>query len=290
MGWNSDGRRLASGSVDTTIKITRVDDTPQFAHEIDLKGISDTVTSLQWHPHHPDKLASVMQQDKNVRFWDARDRKNTATVPTPAANLNLTWSGDGHYVAVGDKQETVSVLDVRRMKILSKHPNSVQINGLAWSGDVKLFFQGTSRGELEVHSFPGMKKLRALQGHTASVYAVAIDRANKYVATGGADAMVNLWSMDDFCCLRNYIKMNQPVRAMNFSHDSRYLAWVVEEQNVLEVEDVEDGVSLGRVQLRMRADDVAWNPKHHMLAYPGDWGRDNIGEFGSVEFRWLQQK
>ena len=36
----------------------------------------------------------------------------------------------------------------------------------------------------------------------------------------------------------------------------------------------------------MRADDVAWNPRLHLIAYPGDHGRDNIGDYGSIELRW----
>lgn len=66
MGWDCEGRRLASGSVDASIKVTKVDDY-QCSTEVDLRGPSDTVTSLQWHPSHADKLASVSQQDKNVR-------------------------------------------------------------------------------------------------------------------------------------------------------------------------------------------------------------------------------
>ena len=37
------------------------------------------------------------------RFWDVRERenrRNTSTVATPAPNLNLVWSSDGHYLVV----------------------------------------------------------------------------------------------------------------------------------------------------------------------------------------------
>lgn len=50
------------------------------------------------------------------------------------------------------------------------------------------------------------------------------------------------------------------------------------------------GASLGRLPLKNGADDLAWNPRQHLLAFPGQHGRDNIGEFGSVEFRWLPQQ
>lgn len=37
------------------------------------------------------------------RFWDVRERearRNYSTVATPAPNLNLAWSADGHYLMV----------------------------------------------------------------------------------------------------------------------------------------------------------------------------------------------
>ena len=52
--------------MDTSIKVSKVDDY-QCSTECELRGPSDTVTSLQWHPSHADKLASISQQDKSVR-------------------------------------------------------------------------------------------------------------------------------------------------------------------------------------------------------------------------------
>lgn len=90
---------------------------------------SEAVHGLHWHPSHADKLVSIAQQDKNVRFWDLRNsssKANVATVATPAPNMYITWSSDGHYVAFVNSKETVSVLDVRSMKVLHKYPNKEQ--------------------------------------------------------------------------------------------------------------------------------------------------------------------
>ncbi len=40
----------------------------QVTTECDLKGCPDSVMSLQWHPTHSDRLASICAQDKNVRW------------------------------------------------------------------------------------------------------------------------------------------------------------------------------------------------------------------------------
>lgn len=286
LGWNSEGKRLASGSVDQSVRITRVDANCSYKQEAELRGHGDGVTNLSWHPTHPDKLASIAGAEKSVRFWDTRASKNTATVSTPGANLYLAWSPDSHFLAVANKEDVVSLVDTRRMKVVHKYPHKYQVNDLAFTRDGKALLQCTGQGEVEVLSFPDMKRIRALKGHTSPALAVALDRQQRWVATGGADAVACLWDTTDYICQRTYIGMDYPIRALSFSHDSRYLA-IAGEQQVLDVEEVESGQSLGRLTLRSSPEDVAWNPRHHMLAYAGDHGTDERGTtYGEIEFRW----
>jgi WD40 repeat protein len=63
-------------------------------------------------------------------------------------------------------------------------------------------------------SFPDMRKQRSLKGHTASVMSVALDRQQRYIATGGGDAVACLWDMEDFICQRTYIGMDYPIRCL----------------------------------------------------------------------------
>ncbi|EFN50708.1 hypothetical protein CHLNCDRAFT_142586 [Chlorella variabilis] len=286
LGWNSEGKRLASGSVDQTVRITRVDDHCNLKQESELRGHNDGVTYLKWHPTHPDKLASIAGQEKSVRFWDTRSSKNTATVSTPGSNLYMAWSPDSHHVAVGNREDVVSIVDTRKMKVAHKYPYKFQVNEMAYTRDGKQLLMCTGQGDVEILSFPDMRKQRALKGHTAPVMSVALDRQQRFIATGGTDAVACLWDTQDYICQRTYIAMDYPIRCLSFSHDSRYLS-IAGEQAVLDVENVESGQSLGRLVLNAHPEDVAWNPRHHMLAYVGAYGRDSTGmEYGEIEFRW----
>ncbi|GAB4821995.1 hypothetical protein N2152v2_009041 [Parachlorella kessleri] len=171
-------------------------------------------------------------------FFDVRSRKQSAAVVTPTANLSMSWSPDGHYMAVGNKEDVVCIVDCRQMKIMHKYPNKLQVNDPKWSQDMRLFFQGNSTGELEVYRYPEMHRLRPLHGHTTAVFTIAVDKNSKYIATGGSDAVVSLWDAQDFVCLRTYIKMDHNIRGLSFSHDSRYLA-IAAEQPALDIENVE---------------------------------------------------
>lgn len=80
-------------------------DLVQLFLETDLRGHTDSVMYLRWHPKDEHRLVSTSGQEQNIRFWDARASKNTATLSTPGNNLYIAWNHDGNYVAVGNRQD-----------------------------------------------------------------------------------------------------------------------------------------------------------------------------------------
>ena len=184
-------------------------------------------------------------------------------------------------MAVGSKEDVVCTIDVRKMKVMHRQSYKYQVNELGFLSNSKLLLQATGNaGEVEVQQFPELKRVGGLKGHTAAVLSLAVDQAEKYVATGGADATACVWCAKDFICLRSYYCMDFPARALGFSHDSRYLAMAGEDPCIF-VEDVENGVSLGTVSLRSSPEDCAWHPRRHVLAFPVEMAGDSHG----VEFR-----
>jgi THO complex subunit 3 len=162
----------------------------------------------------------------------------------------------------------VSIVDVRKMTVAAKYPHKYQVNELAFSPDDRTFLQATNLNEVEVHAYPEMRKVGALKGHTSSVLSLAYDPQGKYIATGGADALACLWDATDFICLRTLYAIDNPIRALSFSHDSKYLALTGSEDPAVYVEEVEGGKSLGAVPLRSSPEDCCWHPKHNVLVYP----------------------
>ena len=80
------------------------------------RGHSDSVDQLVWHPSDPDMLATA-SGDRTVRIWDARLSKSVANVQTKGENINIAWAPDGKTIAVGNKEDLVSFIDVRSHKI-----------------------------------------------------------------------------------------------------------------------------------------------------------------------------
>ena len=51
----------------------------------------------------------------------------------------------------------------------------------------------------------------------------------RLLASGGSDALVSLWDMEEVICLRTFCRPDQSVRAMSFSSDGAWLAYVSED-------------------------------------------------------------
>ena len=83
----------------------------------DFRGHSDAVDQLIWHPTDPDLLATA-SGDRTVRIWDYRSAKSVTTVNTKGENINITWSPDGKTLAVGNREDLISFIDVKSHKII----------------------------------------------------------------------------------------------------------------------------------------------------------------------------
>ena len=70
-------------------------------------GTQAAATAAESFLHPPARAVAT------ARFWDTRAAKNTATVSTPGSNLYLCYAPDGHYAAVGNREDTVSIIDIR---------------------------------------------------------------------------------------------------------------------------------------------------------------------------------
>ncbi|VDQ17747.1 unnamed protein product [Trichobilharzia regenti] len=99
LGWNNNGSRLASGSSDKLVKV----------HS--FRGHNESVDQLCWHPSDNDIVATV-GADGAVRLWDCRTKKDPITAQCKGENINLAWSPDARYIAVGSKTDLVCSLIV----------------------------------------------------------------------------------------------------------------------------------------------------------------------------------
>lgn len=272
VGWNVDGRRLASGSTDKTVAIFAFENKERLSKESTFKGHADLVDQLCWHTTHPDLLVTA-SGDKTVRIYDCRSAKAIKTIETPGENINICWSPDGKCISVGNKEDLIAFIDTRTYRFTSERQFKFEVNEISWNNTGDLFFITTGTGSILVLNYPELNEVHSIDAHLANCICLEFDKSGKYFATGAADALSSLWDVKTMSCLRTFSRLEWPVRTLSFNHDSQLLA-SASEDHFIDIGHIETGEQVACIKCDTSTFTIAWHPKYNVLAFACDDGND----------------
>ena len=96
-------------------------------------------------------------------------------------NINIAWAPDGKTIAVGNKEDLVSFIDVRTHKIIAEEQFKFEVNEISWNKDSNLFFLTNGQGCINVLSYPELKLEHVLQAHPANCICIEFDPTGKFI-------------------------------------------------------------------------------------------------------------
>ena len=220
IAFSPDGRYLASGSADTTIKLWDAG----LGHELrTLSGHSGGVKAVVFSPDG--RLLASGGNDGKVRLWDISTGREMMALPGHASRINaLAFSPDGRTLASGGADNLIKLWETkngRELRTLTGHYGWVL--ALAFSPDGQSLASGSADKTAMLWDVAAGRALSTLTEHTNRIKAVAFSPDGETLASGGDDQTVMLWKTPKGRLRRALPGRSGPFLALAFSADGARL-------------------------------------------------------------------
>jgi WD40 repeat protein len=288
VAFSSDGRRLASGSWDRTVKFWDVP-TGQ-----ELSTVGKKTKEVQALAFSRDGHWLAAENSNNiVTLWDATTGREIRTLANdrPLGALGSTWvysiafSPDGRWLASGVDDKTVRLWDVMTGRAVRDLTTSRRpVIYAAFSPDGRWLASGDDDKSIQIWDVSTGQEIRRLSGHKKPIYAVAFSPNGHWLASASADRSIKIWDIATGREVRTLTGHGNCVSSLAFSPDGRWLAsgsW----DKTVKVWDVETGLEVQTLASTHNHSvySVAFESRGRWLASGGEDGTISLWRLRRVE-------
>ncbi|MCA2605172.1 WD40 repeat domain-containing protein [Microcystis sp. M26BS1] len=244
VSFSRDGRTLASGSRDNTIKLWNI----RTGKEIrTLQGHNSRVSSVSFS--RDGKTLASGSDDKTIKLWNVETGQEIRTFKGHNGSVfSVSFSPDGKTLATSSGDNTIKLWNVetgQEIRTLSGHNSFVR--SVSFSSDGKTLATGSGDKTIKLWNIETGQEIRTFKGHNKPISSVSFSSNGKTLATGSDDKTIKLWNGSTGQAIRTLKGHNGSVFSVNFSSDGKTLATGSDDKTI-KLWNVETGQEIRTLQ------------------------------------------